>query len=144
MKILAVDPGGVTGFALFEDGQHDSRHQEGYEDAVTMIRNLCEDGLDALIVEGFTIRQGSHKLDPVAFDQTTDLIGACRLLALEHGIPFIRQYPKDKAFGTNDKLKRLHWYKGAPGHADDASRHILHYLVTHNYTPILEALTKET
>jgi len=148
MRVLAVDPGGTTGMAYYYDGLFDSWQADDYQSAVEWSAELLDSTtpLDALVCEGFVIRANTAKLDAGAFSLTTDLIGACRLLAHQAGIPFVRQTPAEaKSFATDDKLRRLGWYiptKG--GHANDASRHLLTFLAKQNYAPILQALTAET
>jgi hypothetical protein len=144
MRVLAVDPGGTTGIAFYEDGFFTSYQRDCYEDAVDSIVDCVRPpSLDALVCEGFHIRGNTHKLDAGAFSQTTDLIGACRFVASEKGIPFIRQTPAQaKGFATDDKLRTLGWYNPSKGgHQNDAARHLLVYLAGIRYAPVLEALT---
>lgn len=143
MKVLAVDPGMKTGIAYYEDGQFDSAQANTYEDAVDMLTSMVwEHKPDVLICEGFDIDRNTHKKDATAYPQTMDLIGACRLLAYQYDIPFLRQSRTCKAFGTNEKLRTLGWWKkNSEGHDHDAARHVLHYLVTQRHIPILQSLT---
>lgn len=154
MRVLAVDPGGVTGLALWDPQMFAPHHGpngyepfgswqvEGYEGAVRSLWDEVTCAPDALVCEGFVIRSNTHKLDSGAFSHTTDLIGACRYLAHEHGVPFYRQTPAEaKAFASDEKLRRLGWYNATPGgHANDAARHLLTFLVKQGETEILERL----
>lgn len=150
VRVLAVDPGGTTGIAFYDsDGlfPFSSSQHEGYEDAVEELSSYFRGGCpDALVCEGFTVRNNTHKLDAGAFSLTTDLIGACRLLAMREGIMFVRQAPAQaKGFATDDKLRTLGWYNPSKGgHQNDAARHLLTYLAGIRYAPILTALTQET
>ena len=150
MRALAVDPGGVTGVALYggEDGGFASyelgtKGDPDYETTVWHLNPLIAQEWDALVCEGFVIRGNTHKLDSGAFSHTTDLIGACRLLAWENGVTFVRQTPAQaKSFATDDKLRRLGWYNRTEGgHANDAARHLLTYLAGVRYAPVLKKLT---
>ena len=154
MRVLAVDPGGTTGLALYDSNlyaphykgglpvEFDSWQTPDYDSTVNSIIGESL-GLDAIVCEGFHIRGNTHKLDAGAFSQTTDLIGACRFVASEKGIPFIRQTPAQaKGFATDDKLRTLGWYNPSKGgHQNDAARHLLVYLAGIRYAPVLEALT---
>lgn len=144
MRIIAMDPGGATGLAFYQTGVDWFRscEMQGFDDVARELQNC---GADVFVVEGFKITARTHKLDQGAFEQTLDLIGACRAAALHSGAKFVRQYNTDKAFGTNDKLHKLGWWSvGSEGHDNDAARHLLKYLASVRYTPILQALTEDT
>ena len=128
-------------------GQFHSWQEDSFESCTREVHDRVRfKAPDALVCEGFVIRSNTSKLDAGAFSLTTDLIGACRLLAHQAGIPFVRQTPAEaKSFATDDKLRRLGWYRPTKGgHANDASRHLLTFLAKQNYSPILQALTAET
>jgi len=157
MRVLAVDPGGTTGLALYDErpsyhptdpgllpAEFYSWQEDDYEGVARRILSNAKPGrLDALVCEGFHIRGNTHKLDAGAFNQTTDLIGACRYAAFLADIPFIRQTPAQaKGFATDDKLRKLGWWStGSAGHDNDAARHLLTHLAGIRYAPVLEALT---
>lgn len=146
LRLFAVDPGGTTGFAYYDEEADffQSYQQEGYDDAAEIIWNMAVlNQPSAMICEAFVIRQNTHKLDAGAFNQTTDLIGACRLTAFRNEIPFVRQTPAEaKSIATDAKIKALRWYRATPGgHANDAARHLLCYLIKHNHVPTLRRLT---
>ena len=146
MRVLAVDPGGVTGLALYDSDTpvFESWEQEDFDHIVDTLDNLVSHKREVVAVcEGFVIRGNTHKLDSGAFSHTTDLIGACRLLAWENGVTFVRQTPAQaKSFATDDKLRRLGWYNRTEGgHANDAARHLLTYLAGVRYAPVLKGLT---
>lgn len=141
VKVLAIDPGGTTGIAYYntEWDKFNSWQADNFYDAMHSWATP-----DVLVIERFTIRQNTHKLSADAFEQTTDLIGAFRYLALRDGVDFIRQTPAQaKAFATDDKLKRLGWYTPGLPHGNDAARHLLTYLAGVRYTPILQRLVSE-
>jgi len=145
MRVLAVDPGGTTGLAFYSgaDDYFHSWQMTGFDEVVREIPGWQP---DVIVCESFTIRSNTHKLDAGAFSHTTDLIGACRLIALRDGAEFVRQSPAQaKGFATDAKLRTLRWYSTIKGgHSNDASRHLLTYLAGIRYAPILEQLTKET
>ncbi len=149
MRVIAVDPGGVTGIAVYDEdwSEPSVRETPDYDSTVFALTTEINHhrGIDALVCEGFSIRANTHKLDASAFSHTTDLIGACRLLAHERGIPFVRQTPAQaKGFATDDKLRRLGWYTPSPGgHGNDATRHLLTYFARTHYLPVLEQLTSD-
>ena len=144
MRVLAVDPGGVTGLAVYLQGDFKSYERSDYAEAVDSMTDVLKYyEVGVAVCEGFVIRGNTHKLDSGAFSHTTDLIGACRLLCWQNGVTFVRQTPAQaKSFATDDKLRRLEWYNRTEGgHANDAARHLLTYLAGVRYAPVLKGLT---
>ena len=152
MNVIAFDPGKATGVAWYDNGEFGSYQlDDGFAGVATWLtprnRPFGHDRpplepLDAVVCESFSVRQGTHKMDQGAFMDVWSNIGAIRYAAFLVGVPFHLQSPAEaKSFGTNDKLHALGWYKGAPGHADDASRHLLTFLAKQRDPEILERLT---
>ena len=139
-KIIAVDPGLLTGVAVLCDGVHHSFEEPDFHDLAAFVYSQQP---DVIVCEAFVIRQNTHKLDAGAFSETTDRIGAMRLLAELAEVPFHRQTPAQaKSFATDEKLRRLGWFNPTPGgHANDATRHLLIYLVGIKDQTTLKALT---
>ena len=144
MNVIAFDPGKATGVAIYSEGEGFVSYQldSGWLGQVAHLDSTFWGGYNHVICESFTVNAGTAKKDPSAYPDVFSLIGTIRYLAWANGAEFHFQTPAEaKSFATNDKLKRLGWYKGAPGHADDASRHLLTFLAKNNYRPILERLT---
>ena len=128
MRILAIDPGGTTGWALWDD---DSRavtygHVVGWENAVDSIVDACSEPTQ-LVCESYAITAQTLKLAR-CYDSLY-IIGC--LYHLAHTDPNISLYMQTpsqaKSFGTNTKLERLGG--GVKnGHAVDAARHLLVWL----------------
>lgn len=147
MNVIAFDPGKATGVAVYRSGDHDSfqldngfhgvaafLHQSPYEGPLS--------GCDAVVCETFTVNATTHKKDSGAFIEVFSNIGAIRYAAFLADVPFYLQTPAEaKSFGTNDKLRKLGWFAGGAGHADDASRHLLTFLAKQRDPDILERLT---
>ena len=88
--------------------------------------------IDVIVCERFIITAQTGKLSQAPW--SLEQIGALRFFAHRLGIPFELQSAADaKRFATEDKLRRAAWArpKGA-GHARDAQRHLLVYLVRRN------------
>lgn len=138
MKVVAVDPGKVSGVAVAD--LPSLRAPAGAElpglySTVSWVEN---EQPEAVVCESFIPRPGAKSWQPDALET----IGALRYLALLHGWEFELQSPADaKKFSTNEKLKKLHWYvPGGEGHANDARRHLLLYAVRHQLISVTEAL----
>lgn len=144
MNVIAVDPGKMTGVSVFDDGDFRSFElSNGFEGFAVWLDT--EPDLfrphDQFVVESFTVNAGTAKKDAGAYPEVFSIIGAARLTAFQNGMRFAFQTPGEaKSFASNDKLKRLGWYAGGLGHADDSARHLLTFLAKSNYTPILERL----
>lgn len=154
MRIIAIDPGGTTGWAqhtMFMDqitnpmvdiagainvGFYKDEHH-GY-----LWSNLYEFNPDVIVYERFDyqIRVDSEGNERQKIDLSAkEYIGILKLWAAQHSkcklVP--QQQYKDKGYGnpssqwTDDKLKHLGLYHpGTDGeHMNDAQRHLLSYIV---------------
>ena len=124
MMILAVDPGGTTGWAsLTPDG-----FEAGFDaDWLHFCQMVSDHPPDICVVEKFTITTQTAKLtrcyDPLY------IIGTLLFFAKRDGFRIVFQTPSEaKTFSTNEKLKRINWYT-TNDHARDAARHLLLYAV---------------
>ena len=162
LNVLAIDPGKATGVAIWrtyrQESQHESFQLDGGFDGVSSFLAYGDGGpawiapdydegessvyrYDAVVCESFSVRSNTHKMDQGAFMDVWSNIGALRYAAYLAGVPFHLQTPAEaKSFATNDKLKKLGWFTGGAGHADDASRHLLTFLVKQRDPEILERL----
>lgn len=144
--ILSLDPGGTTGYALFDVTQDEfpeliQRGQiagglKGFIDFVDDV--LDEKIIDAIVCESFTLREGVYGADlsPVY------IIGALEGM---YGklIPIKYQEPKLKPLCDDARLKRLGLYVPGKPHANDAVRHFIISMRNSKHKPTLEAGWKE-
>jgi hypothetical protein len=129
--ILAFDPGLATGVAYYSPNLDDF-HSDEIPGGLLGTVDWFEDFFyfnypSVVIVEKFTIMDSTAKKTRQydAIYANGYLEARCHTLE----VPFVRHTVSNvKTFATNDKLKRLGWYKGGAGHADDAARHLLFYL----------------
>lgn len=153
--VLAVDPGKLSGIALFQyqDGTPVLLHSyettfDTYADTIRgMIYVSVEKGADKLLVacERFTINAQTvrNTQAPYSLEQIGILKQALR--DMEKHLDKIDQYlpglamqaPSDaKNMFTNQALKKLgYWHTGGEGHALDAIRHGLLRLVKAGWIP---------
>lgn len=134
MKYMAIDPGEMTGLCLFITSdpakwfriQQRWNHKQLYE-------LLRRNEPDFIICESFTYQiRDKVVLYPV------ELIGVVKLYIQTVGTPNYWQHASQvKKLWTNEKLKKLGLHLtgkdvGQPdaNDANDATRHMLHYLVT--------------
>lgn len=138
--MLCLDPGGTTGYAIFEWG----------EDSEFVIKSAGQipDGLAGFIkwygekhfgdwqfvvCESFTLRTGVKfpDLSPVY------IIGALEAYEDAWNQKVVYQPPTSKPLCNDDILKRLGIYIPGRGHANDALRHGIIYLRNNRHMPTL-------
>lgn len=145
--ILAVDPGGVTGWAKFEPatGQFNQGEVDGgalgfgpwFATVITQTPNV----LWEVVCEKFTIGEMT-KGKTTQYDAVY-LNGFLEIYCHIQGVQFTRHTVSNvKSFATNDKLKKLGWYTPSKGgHQNDAARHMLAYVAKKPWAqPILGEL----
>lgn len=131
MRVLSVDPGKMTGYVIWTDGEREEG-ELSHEPFLDFACDLVEaGGIDVIVCERFIITAQTGKLSQAPW--SLEQIGALRFFAHRHDVAFELQSAADaKRFATEEKLRRAGWArpKGA-GHARDAQRHLLVYLVRH-------------
>lgn len=131
-RLLCLDPGETTGWALYEHGKLTSAGQVATKDSWNIISDLFEEKNPTHVVyENYRVY--SHKLDRHAFSEvyTLRLIGVIEFLCdVVYRIPYDNQMAQQaKGFVTDEKLKHWGYYNMGPKHARDAMRHGVYYLL---------------
>lgn len=136
--VMAIDPGLTTGFAFVDtDGPTiiETAEVDWFDLGMKQGEYLTQfPGEVAVVIERFIITPQTAKNAQAPW--SLELIGQSRWVARRCGIPeLIMQSPTDaKNFSTNEKLKALGlWHRGGGGHAMDALRHALLYMVRNGY-----------
>jgi hypothetical protein len=133
MRVLAVDPGGTTGWVI---GQEDTKgHLElqgiGQErdqfKFCEMAEGLAEGiyrlHIDVIVCEAYTISQRTIKLTRQY--EPLEIIGTLRYFAKKYNRKFKLQKPGEaKGFMTDTRLRNLGWWQPGQDHARDAARHL--------------------
>lgn len=123
----AIDPGLATGFAVYDSntGWFASWEQEGMPDFTQLA------GCAVLLCEKFDVNAKTAKL--TRQDEAQLYTGMAQQFCLLQGIEFHYSPRSAKKFSKDDKLKALYWYmRTKDGHANDAARHLLVYLLKKN------------
>lgn len=133
-SVLAVDPGGTTGFCLWR-GTEDWKawaEPEPRLAAATIHTRLAARDIDVLIMENFYITKFTAQKSQDG-KVSIELIGVGWYLAPLYDVAFVLQPPSDaKHFATDAKLKAMGmWTKGVD-HPRDATRHALLYVARNN------------
>ena len=137
MLYLAIDPGLATGVAWLAFTQQPRFHSDiihDWYDVPDLVERTIEKYGDELqlIIERIEIRKNTHQLSNQ--EEPRDIIGAVKFLARRHGIPLeIQTAGLMKSFNhkpsNHAKIKKLGWYKPGEGPDNDASGHLVSYLV---------------
>jgi hypothetical protein len=146
--VLAVDPGKLSGITIvsFEDenveveysGECDARHF--HEPILEAIKTAAIRGVRLDVVcERFIINAQTAKNSQAPF--SLEQIGVLKYILLTAGIDpdeIKFQSPVDaKKMFPNDALKKIGvWHRGGQGHALDAMRHAMLFLVKNGWKPV--------
>lgn len=139
-KFLSLDPGGTTGYAIFEyeDDSHAivrsaGQVPDGLEGFIKWYGEHTVDAWDFVVCESFTLRTGVKfpDLSPVY------IIGALEAMESAWDNKVTYQPPTSKPLCDDDTLKKLEIYIPGRGHANDALRHGIIYLRNKRHMPTL-------
>jgi hypothetical protein len=128
--ILAVDPGKTTGFVMYTSGAF----FWGQESMMEFLRRADDYLYDNVAVE---VVCEKFQIGPSTLSKARDAHWAMKQIGIleywceTRGHTFTLQTPSEaKSFATDAKLKTLGWYTPTKGgHANDALRHLLVYMV---------------
>lgn len=126
MRILAIDPGLVTGMAVWSSGAFVSSEVTPRQEVYAYLNDKVEI-FDVVLIERYDISARTAKLSSQM--DALYLIGAAEALCYLSAAKFIISGRDAKGFSTDAKLKALGWHTPTKGgHANDAARHLLRYL----------------
>jgi len=138
--LIAVDPGLMTGvmeFKITDEGTTMSAsHELGFNDfmdylvALDNIAQGMEDPKDLTVVcEDFIVTMETAK-KMTAQMWSLHLIGALKYLSHKHGFGLAMQKPAQRMSISHDQLKGIGWWHvGGAGHANQAARHAVVYML---------------
>ena len=126
MKVLAFDPGGMTGWCVI-DSERGLMASGEFRDWQGMKDKVNEYEPDVIVYEIF--RLYAWKAQCKSWDTFVEIeaIGVLKFLAQELEIPCVGQNPAERKFFTDEKLKANDMFPCSK-HAADAVRHGLFYL----------------
>jgi hypothetical protein len=134
IRVLALDPGETTGYAIFrgvellEVGQLKTTMMPLA--AVRISEFLTEVFPDKLVIEDYRVYKWKTDSHAWAELHTPRLIGAVEYIAHTRSLPMVKQSAQvGKGFCTDDRLKEWGFYKPALRHGNDATRHACQYLM---------------
>ena len=146
--VLAIDPGKVTGLALFshESGSEPTLEWSGeleQHEVVEAVRSVLwspekRHHVD-IVCERFVINSQTVRNSQAPY--SLEVIGMVKQCLLDNGRPiddiFFQGPAEAMSMFDNKKLKKLeYWHVGGAGHALDAIRHALLRLVKRGWKPL--------
>ena len=125
--VLCLDPGGTTGYAYGEIADDVFRYRGAGQSRLrgAGLWGMLESVSPAfLIAESFESRQGIVGVELVS----RNLLGVCQLWAEVRDTNYSEQSPGEgKGFYADAKLQKMGVWIPGNVHANDASRHLLHW-----------------
>ena len=128
MRVMGVDPGGTTGWAVWDDGEIAASGQSSFKDFVGVVIDwaVCT---QTVVCERFTISE--HTLRKTRQPDALYVIGFLMGYAELEGYEVELSPTSAKAFATDDKLKAYGWWVPGQRHNNDARRHLMVWLLKH-------------
>ena len=135
--VIGIDPGLKTGVCVVDSTVPtilESHELDEHEYALWLdsTLNLCPIDRTIVVVERFIITPQTHKNGQAGWSLEGIGVAKSALRRIYGGTDLlVMSHTNAKTFSTNPKLKALDlWHKGGKGHANDALRHALHYMVS--------------
>ena len=134
--LLAIDPGLMTGVCLIDMLDRENPVRVWSAEVTTTefydkISELVAQPETHVVIEDFKITVETGKLTEAPW--SLNLIGIVQYLCYLNGKVLDFQLPSQKPFADNDKLRAVDfWHVGEAGHANDALRHAMIWIVDRN------------
>lgn len=128
--IVAVDPGKMTGVALFSSRGEEPELLESHEFLRDDLERWLEDVLDS--EEDVEVVAERYIMGDKDSQWSLKYLGVISYLSRKAGWgePTIQTPADAKNFAPNDRIRALgYWHRGGAGHANDAIRHGVLYMV---------------
>lgn len=134
LKVLAIDPGETTGWALFCNttmDRHGQLQTSLFPQApVTLCSHIEAWKPDVVVIEDYRVYKWKTDSHAWAALHTPKLIGVVEYFCYINKIPLTKQSAQvGKGFCTDERLKEWGLYQVAMRHANDAIRHACQYLM---------------
>lgn len=134
--LLGIDPGKATGVVMIDISDPDNpvalwSAEMTVDQFHAEIDRLMQTKNLNVAIEDFRITAATGKLTEAPW--SLKLIGVVEYLGWLYSVPVTLQMPSQKPFATNERLRSVDfWHVGGEGHANDAFRHAMIWVVTKN------------
>lgn len=128
MIIHAYDPGGTTGYAIYNNVRHSffAAGDFPYMDGVGKFDLSVQP--DLVIIESFRLYSWKANNKKWSGFPEVEVIGALKYWCREEACEWIEQPASVKQLFDDAKLKKLNLWNGYSRHCRDAMRHVLYYV----------------
>lgn len=132
MRVIAIDPGVMTGFCYGEvvDGKLQFYPIQSMDEVDDLWHRLERFQPRYIIIEDFEYRGGRNNIGlnlfPVQLIGVTHLYG---LLSTHQTAVYVQKAAQGKSYYTDPILKQLNFYKRGVPHGMDATRHMLQWFM---------------
>lgn len=131
-RILALDPGETTGWAVFEDQSLVACGQLKVGDLNTLFAVVRESRANVVVIESYRVYEHRAQQHIGSEVVTIQYIGILKLAAEQLHLPIVMQAAwQGKQFQTDEKLREWGLYQVAHKHANDAIRHGCYFYLFH-------------
>ena len=132
-KLVAFDPGHITGVSIFIDGQLEECEQldtHPMSKGIDTLNEFITEDIDLIVFEDYRVYSWKADDHINASLHTPQLIGVIKCLAQLKDIKTHSQMAQQaKGFCTDDRLKEWLYYMPGLKHGRDAIRHACYYLL---------------
>jgi hypothetical protein len=127
--VLWLDPGKMTGWARLRDGKGFESGEAWPQLAGDIMQDHCRQSREALVGwEQFNITPATYRLR--GSSETIEIIGVIRWLAIRHDAQILPAASRQARMTvSSETLKKFGWYRPGLGHANDAARHLLAWMI---------------
>jgi hypothetical protein len=141
--VLWIDPGGMTGLAMYQKGGLPAfwANEYGFMDASGLIMAACTEYRDRLWVgwEAFHINAKTHTKSADAHS-AIEMIGVARFAAVANRCRVLSPAnPGDRNVATQVMLNALGWWRPGKDDAQSAAQHMLAYMLRTSAVPADES-----
>lgn len=133
--VIAIDPGKTTGVAVWEEGCLAATYELDFMKTCEFL--ATRDDRYEYVIEKFVINSRTATLSQAPW--SLEVIGVARYLS---GDRLIFQRPAEAKKAVPDSMlhKLRWWHAGGDGHANDALRHLVYYLMKEREPQLLARL----
>lgn len=135
-KVIVIDPGLTTGVVKYDRETHEfSPSQLNFDSTCEYLlgESVFHRKEVVLVAESFIITAATPRMTQAPW--SLEMIGVARMcsrLYCERDL-FVQAQSSAMRFSSDQRLKLMGWYRPGMGHANDAARHLLLFLVTRGW-----------
>lgn len=134
--VMWLDPGLMTGWSMLMYGKDFDSGQCQFIDVGELVQQYGRTYQNSMSVgwERYIVTSGGARTGTP--EPSLETIGMVRWLCYENNVTVLNPVPSAmRMLGSKDKLKTLGWFKPGKQHANDASMHLLSWMLRERNLP---------